>query len=172
MRKHIILFFSALLFLFACNEVQTPKGILANDVFTRLLADVHIIDGSLVNEVAADSLYKHGTGRYVQVFKQYHTDSATFKKTMQYYSHDNQTMIAIYEGVSKIVKKKTDSITAIQNAIANKEMLRLQKQAKDVEKAKKDKEKAALLDNAKKDAKTKRDSINNAVKSRSAKENN
>ena len=47
MRKHIILFFSALLFLFACDDNKETKGIIPRDQMVNLLVDVHLVDGSL-----------------------------------------------------------------------------------------------------------------------------
>ncbi len=70
MRKHIILFFSALLFLYACKGGNGNDGILKENVMTHLLADVHIVDGSLAMQIAGDSIYKNGTARYLHLFKQ------------------------------------------------------------------------------------------------------
>jgi putative heme degradation protein len=113
MRKHISLFFSALLFLGACKPGNTASGVIDRDMMVRLLVDVHIVDGSLSMQPNTDSLYKVGTGRYLFLFKQYHTDSAQFKKSMRYYTTQPETMLKIYDDVNKILQAKTDSLNMI-----------------------------------------------------------
>ncbi|MDB5002965.1 MAG: hypothetical protein JWQ34_1190 [Mucilaginibacter sp.] len=138
MRKHIFLFFSALLFLFACNQADDTKGIIKQDEMTRLLTDVHLVDGSLALQPNGDSLYKFGTGRYFYVFKQYHTDSGQFKKSVKYYSAHPEILLKIYDGVNTRLKAKADSM----NALVAKDNERIRRQAevaqKRVEKLRKD----------------------------------
>lgn len=110
MRKHIFLFFSALLFLFACKGSSDASGVIDRDGMVSLLVDVHIVDGSLATQPNADSLYKAGTGRYLLVFKQHHTDSAQFKKSMRYYSTQPEMMLKIYDDVNKKLQAKNDSL--------------------------------------------------------------
>jgi hypothetical protein len=113
MRKHIILFFSALLFLFACKGKSTD-GIIDKDEMIRLLADVHLVDGSLYDRAGLDTLYKYGTARYQYVFKKYHTDTAQFKRSMRYYTLDPEKLLVMYDAVADILQKKTDSINKIK----------------------------------------------------------
>jgi hypothetical protein len=113
MRKHISLFFSALLFLYACKGSGDASGVINSDDMVPLLVDVHLVDGSLATQGGADSLYKNGTGRYLLVFKQHHTDSAQFKKSMKYYATQAETMLKIYNEVNKILQAKNDSLAMI-----------------------------------------------------------
>jgi hypothetical protein len=113
MRKHIILFFSALLFLFACNMGNNTKGIIKEDEMVRLLTDIHIVDGSLYLQPMGDSLYKYGTGRYLLLFKQYHTDSAQFKRSMKYYTTQTDILMGMYDQVKKNLQIKIDSLNKV-----------------------------------------------------------
>jgi hypothetical protein len=113
MRKHIILFFSALLFLSACKPSDDSSGIIKQDDMVRLLVDVHVVDGYLALQPTNDSLYKYGTGRYLYLFKQYHTDSAQFKRSMKYYTAHDDVLVKMYEEVNKILQKKSDSVLAV-----------------------------------------------------------
>jgi hypothetical protein len=113
MRKHIILFFSALLFLYACKPGDDTSGIIKQDDMVKLLVDVHVVDGYLALQPNNDSLYKYGTGRYQYLFKQHHTDSAQFKKSMKYYASHDEVLVKMYEEVNKILQKKSDSILAV-----------------------------------------------------------
>ncbi|HEY9534987.1 MAG TPA: DUF4296 domain-containing protein [Mucilaginibacter sp.] len=144
MRKHIILFFSALLFLFACNDDKDTKGVLGRDDMVNLLVDVHLVDGSLTNQPNGDSLYLNGTGRYFYVFKQHHTDSAQFKKSVAYYVKHPDVMITMYDDVARILQAKLDSINALvaqDNEIKRK---RMEKQQKQAQKARRDSSSARM----------------------------
>ncbi|GAA4102707.1 DUF4296 domain-containing protein [Mucilaginibacter panaciglaebae] len=150
MRKHIILFFSALLFLFACNNDKDAKGVLGRDEMVNLLVDVHLVDGSLLNQPNGDSLYRNGTGRYFYVFKQHHTDSAQFRKSMAYYVSHPDVMIPMYDDIAKILQAKSDSINALvakDNEITRRRMERLQKKT---QKGKQDSSSDKMKDDAKK----------------------
>jgi hypothetical protein len=138
MRKHIILFFSALLFLFACKGSKKINGVIGEDVMIRLLADIHLVDGSLYNQAGADSLYKYGTDRYRYVFKKFHTDSAQFKKSMKYYTTQTDELLKMYDEVAKILQHKTDSLSKIRTQEAKKQREREAKLRKEAEKLQKD----------------------------------
>ncbi|MES2378817.1 MAG: DUF4296 domain-containing protein [Bacteroidota bacterium] len=113
MRKHIFLFFSALLFLYACKGSSDASGVIDRNEMVNLLVDVHLVDGSLATQPNADSLYKVGTGRYLLIFKQHLTDSAQFKKSMKYYATQPEIMLKIYDDVNKKLQAKNDSLAMI-----------------------------------------------------------
>jgi hypothetical protein len=138
MHKHIILFFSALLFLFACKSSNDTKGLLRKDVLVHLLVEVHMIDGSLATQTGGDSLYKYGTGRYDQLLKQYHTDSAQFKKSVKYYTTQPDELIKMYADINKILQAKSDSFAKVLAAETKRTTLIAQQKAKAHEKAKQD----------------------------------
>jgi len=116
MRKHIILFFSALLFLFSCKWDKTPDGILPPDKMVDLLTAVHIVDGSIYNiDPRPDSLYIRGKGKYIAVFKRFHTDSLQFNKSLKYYTFHPDQMETMYEKVVKNLQNKSDSINKLIN---------------------------------------------------------
>ena len=117
MRKHIFLFFLALIYLTACHN-DTPKGIIERDRMVKLMIDVHIVDGTIynINEPTADSLYKYGSDRYNKLFKSYQTDSAQFKKSFKYYSQQPQLMSEMYVDIMASLQAKSDSLAKIQAA--------------------------------------------------------
>ena len=114
MRKHIFLFFWALIFLYACNN--TPKGILDPHDMTQLMVDVHIADGSLstIDMPTGDSLYKYGFNRFIMVFKKHHTDSVQFKNSLKYYTLHSDKLELVYADVIKIMQAKLDSVNKLQ----------------------------------------------------------
>ena len=114
MRKHIILFFSALLFFVACKENKSTDGIIGQDKMVSLLTEVHIVDGSIYNITPhPDSLYKFGHGKYIALFKRFHTDSIQFKKSLQYYTTQPNLLETMYTQVLKNLENKRDSINKI-----------------------------------------------------------
>ena len=115
MHKYITLFFSVLLVLSACKGHKSPDSIIDRDRMTNLLTDVHIIDGSLYSVMQTpDTLYKYGLGKYLALFKAYHTDSAQFRKSVQYYALKPDELLIIYTQVQKNLQAKTDSLTKLQ----------------------------------------------------------
>jgi len=112
MRKYIILFFSGLLLLNACKKA--PEGIISPDVMTNLLTEVHLADGAIGNiPQIPDSIYKYGMGKYLEIFKKYHTDTAQFRKSYKYYTMHPDQMVSIYDAVLKKLTAKNDSVTAL-----------------------------------------------------------
>lgn len=137
MRKHIILFFSALLFLFACNDDKNTKDILDRRAMISLLVDLHLVDGALSNQSNMDSLYR-STGRYVYVFKQHHTDSGQFRKSVLYYTRQPDNFMKMYDDVVKILQAKSDSMNKIiakENEIKRKH---IEAEQRKLEKARRD----------------------------------
>lgn len=168
MRKHIILFFSALLFLSACKPAgDDTNGIIGQDDMVKLLVDIHLTDGYLATQPNNDSLFKYGTGQYEYIFKKHSTDSASFKKSFRYYTMHDEQMVKMYEEVTKVLQAKNDSLLAViskEQEINNK---RQEKEAKRIAKIKQDsiqKKFKEVLESVRKDsiARAKKDSIQKA----------
>jgi hypothetical protein len=115
MHKYITLFFSAALFLCACNGKSIPGDVLKPEAMAGILTEMHIIDGSLYNTMQVpDSLYKYGAGKYIAMFKRQHTDTAKFNRSMRYYATQPDKLLAIYDQVDIRIKSKTDSLAKVQ----------------------------------------------------------
>jgi hypothetical protein len=116
MRFYIILFFCSGCFFMSCSESSdAPKPLLTMPQTAQVLTDIHIVNGSLYNVTnQPDSILKHGMGLYLDVFKINHTDSATFRKSLQYYSLHPDVLLVIYEGVARRLNKKLDSLKKIK----------------------------------------------------------
>jgi len=134
MRKYIILFFSVFPFLFACNSGGSSGDVIPEDQMVAVLTAVHLADGRLINmSQAPDTLYKYGTSRYLAVFKQFHTDSAQFSRSYQYYSTEPEKFADMYDKVLKILQAKTDSLNkALNKESLARAKLQQQQQAKPV----------------------------------------
>ncbi len=138
MRKHIILFFSALLLLASCKGSLIGDDVIAKDKMVQMLTDIHIIDGSLTVYAANDSLYKYGTNRYALLFKKYGVDTAYFNKSLRHYIAKSDEIVAIYDSVNVVLKRKSDSIGRVQAKIIQLETRRMQAKTKAEQKRKAD----------------------------------
>ncbi|MDN5284568.1 MAG: hypothetical protein JWR38_842 [Mucilaginibacter sp.] len=124
MHKYLILFFLVTLFLGACKSNSIPNGIIKPDDMAGLLTEIHIIDGRLYSGLQTpDTLYKYGMGNYLAAFEKFHTDSAGFRKSMNYYSTNPDKISDIYDEVDKRIKALSDSV----NLISTKERRAAQK---------------------------------------------
>lgn len=118
MRKYITLFFLILIFLPACKGDRNSAAIISHDRMINLLTDVHIADGSLYEVMQSpDTLYKYGIAKYINLFKSYHTDTAGFRKSMDYYSKRPEELIVMYDQVLKNLKMKSDSLAKEQQKV-------------------------------------------------------
>ncbi|GAB2978757.1 hypothetical protein GCM10027049_12900 [Mucilaginibacter puniceus] len=96
---------------------NVPDGIIEPDEMTNLMVDVHLVDGSIqyIDFQEPDSLYKYGIKRYDNVFKQHHTDSLQFKKSLEYYSLHTKQLEEMYAEVTQILQAKNDSLNKIDS---------------------------------------------------------
>lgn len=82
---------------------------------TSLLTEVHLVDGRLSGVFqSGDSLTKYGSVRYDTLFKRYHTDSATFNKSVKYYASQPTEMAKMYDDILANLKFKSDSLNKLQ----------------------------------------------------------
>jgi len=89
----IVLIFS----LSACRQTAS-QGQLSKADMANLLTDIHLVDGYM-NTLPIDSSRKVVSGLYTELFKKYNTDSATFKKSLEFYSKDTKEYAEIYTKV-------------------------------------------------------------------------
>src|ERR1700761_6488983 len=156
MRKYKSLFFSVLLFLTACSGNTIPDKIIKPEQMTSLLMQIHVTDGTLYNiSQMPDSLYKYGTARYLALFKQFHTDSATFRKSYKYYSEHPELLNAMYDQITISLKQKVDSLTKIDQERIKRDTKRRADSIKKIPPAKR---RADSIKNAE-EAKKRQDSI-------------
>ena len=123
MRKYIILFFSGLLLMFSCKKA--PEGIIKPDAMANLLVQIHLADGAMAGiPQMPDSTYKYGMGRYLQIFKQFNTDSVQFRNSYAYYTRHPDNLVTIYDTVLRRLTYKSDSLLKIiakNNAVMMKD---------------------------------------------------
>jgi len=124
MLKYISLFFSVTVILSSCKGDKVPNDVIDPTRMVNLMTEVHIMDGGLYRiQQDPDTLYKYGIGKFVALFKKYHTDSVRFRKSLAYYTTQPFQLQKMYEQIQVILKQKSDSLNKIQfkpNAIPKK----------------------------------------------------
>lgn len=114
MRIYLVLFFLGLVGLTACKHRSVPPGIIPEDRMVKLLVQVHLADGTLYTmPQIPDTLYLHGMGRYLMLFKDFHTDSTQFKKSFRYYSSKPELITEMYDEIVKEMQSKSDSLNKL-----------------------------------------------------------
>ncbi len=117
MQKYNILFFSLILFCFACTGDKLPKGVIERNKMVALLTQIHIADGTLFTELQVpDTLYRRGFARYAAVLKNFHTDTNQFKKSMKYYCNQPELLAVMYDEITEKIKIVSDSLNKVNQA--------------------------------------------------------
>ncbi|PJJ84752.1 DUF4296 domain-containing protein [Mucilaginibacter auburnensis] len=134
MRKHLTLFFSALIFIASCKDNKGDTGVIDKNKMALILTDIHLVDGTMMMHGANDSIYKYGTNRYKQVFKKYGIDTALFNKSIKYYAGEPEQMVLIYDQIGKLLAAKIDSTGKVQSKQISAEARRNQAKTKAAQK--------------------------------------
>ena len=115
MRIYKYLFFLVTLAFAGCiNEETVPANIIQIDRMASLCAEIHQVDGSLMNgNQMPDSIYQRGMGTFILVFKKYQTDTAAFKKSYMWYTQHPKKLDEVYTNVQAILQKRVDSLTKL-----------------------------------------------------------
>jgi hypothetical protein len=131
MRFYLILFFCVSVFFISCSDKKIPDDVLPIHQMAALLTDIHIVDGSLYEvPQQMDTLTKHGLGMYMAVFKMHHVDTATFKRSINYYSSQPILLNQMYVGIEQRMQKKIDSLQKHKPKEDPKALLKLKMQHK------------------------------------------
>ncbi|MBN2597022.1 DUF4296 domain-containing protein [Labilibaculum sp.] len=96
-----ILFFficSAFIFLISCKENNKYTPQLNEDQFTKMLIDIHIIDGTLESQ----NIYRSGDNYrpshyYNSIFQKYNITREQFDSCVSFYSYDTKRFTQIYD---------------------------------------------------------------------------
>lgn len=147
MRNYNILFFFGVLFLYACGDnIKIPNDVIPKKQMVGLITQVHLIDGTMYNYPQnADTLYKKGMGRYLQLFKTYHTDTAQFKRSMVFYTTHSVMFNDMYDQVMVNLNARLDSLNNVRKQLAKadsiKNLVKFRKKQDSIKKAEADKAK-------------------------------
>ena len=98
--------------LYACGE-KLPEGIVPKSKMPALMLDVHLTDSELSSK-PIDSARMLFNSSYEAVFERHGIDSATFNRTIQYYSTRPTEFKAIYAEVAQHIDRSIKADEAIR----------------------------------------------------------
>ncbi|HKG05907.1 MAG TPA: DUF4296 domain-containing protein [Pedobacter sp.] len=87
-----------------------PGDVLRPDKMALLLHDIHVFDGYITNVTNIDTAKKVAAGYYNAIYKKYDTDSATYVRSLKYYTVHPKEMTQIYTKVTDQLKKEKNSL--------------------------------------------------------------
>ncbi len=99
MRASFFVLIPLILLLTSCFD-KRPAGILKEDQVTKLLTDVHMLDGYL-QTLPIDSSQKVIDTLYKQLFARYGLDSVAFERNLDYYYSDPLLTEKIYGNIQQ-----------------------------------------------------------------------
>ncbi|MBP6386203.1 MAG: DUF4296 domain-containing protein [Pseudarcicella sp.] len=93
--------------LIACKSNKEPDNLLPEDAMTQLLVDLHLLEAkvnvkSISNTDSSQFVFEHFKA---DVFKKNQTDTATFRKSYNYYVGKQETFLKIYKQVVLSIKE-------------------------------------------------------------------
>src|SRR5690606_16985440 len=96
----------------ACSD-KVPEDVVPQAQMEAILLDMHLADGQLAS-MMADSARVYRDAYYKAIFDRYAIDSATFERSIEFYSTRPGTMKTLYIGIEKQLEAYN---TAEQKAI-------------------------------------------------------
>ena len=106
--KNIIVAFAYVLLLQSCSrkEESVPEEIISPDSMVVIMVDVHLAEAAAnVNRINDSQRFSAGE-LYPLIFKTHHIDSATFRKSFDYYLNHPDKFNRIYEQVIAELSKQ------------------------------------------------------------------
>ncbi len=106
------IFFLILIILeIACQSDKTPEGIIPEDEFIRILAELHIADAVLTEKGLYDRKLKDSTESYYNyILVKHNMSRAKFDSSLLYYGKNTQHLNEMYDQVIAILKEKYNRI--------------------------------------------------------------
>ncbi|WP_226391041.1 DUF4296 domain-containing protein [Penaeicola halotolerans] len=116
--KRFFLVFLCTIFLLACKESKTPKGLVPSDKMVSVLIDIHLLESKLgmlsITRDSAQVLYKE---LEKEIFQKHQVEEAVYRRSFTYYMEDIQAMDKIYDAVIDSLSDENS-----KNKVNNKEL--------------------------------------------------
>ncbi len=119
-KEKIFILFCLSLFLISCQQGKAPKGIIEKEKMINVMVDFQITDSYLNQIPNQDTMKMQAHTRYNYIFKKYDIDSATFSKSLSYYSRQTEEFNKMFDGVLDSLNKmestvrRTDSLDRVR----------------------------------------------------------
>ena len=98
MRNSIL--FLLIAFTFSCNPGKTPEGIYEKETMVSVLIGLHMAEARVKSlELPPDSAMAYYLFQQGEIFEEYNIDTASYRKSFEYYSKEIGKLDEIYEEV-------------------------------------------------------------------------
>ena len=97
------------LLFFSCDEkIEKPNNLLSEEQMSQILAEVQIAEAKIgkMSFMSIDSSNLAYQNLEMRIFKKYNTDSATYKKSFNFYALQPEVWADIYSQVVKTLEAK------------------------------------------------------------------
>jgi hypothetical protein len=104
-----VLYFISIIILTACSkEVDIPGDIIGKQEMSQILIDIHLLEGKIKNlKIEGDTSFEFYDHFEKQIFANHQIDSASFKRSLNFYLANPQLMEQIYLPI-------VDSLTVLE----------------------------------------------------------
>lgn len=130
-------FFLLTFWLTACGSNTKPNDLIPEDKMAKILSEIHILEAQINNlhfQHEDSSVYVYQKMK-VKLLKTFELDSATFKRSFNYYTLNPDKMKGIYTEVKKLLEAKKKIIEDKKKLEDKKKQLLEEKKAKKMPKA-------------------------------------
>jgi len=112
--KYIILIFTSIIFIVSCSE---NNEIIEKDKLVIILSDLHKTNAILGDKKLLDvNLKKKKASYYNYFFKKHNITQAQFEKTIDYYSHNLQDYVLLYDEI--VLNLKNEELVYIEPSLS------------------------------------------------------
>ena len=104
------------IFLLVFSVTSCQVGILSEQTMAQIIAEIHLLEGSMSMANVARSDHKKREAFYNSIFEKHKTNAKQFEKSMVWYSKRPIRLQAIFEESEKILKQIEEKIKAAEEA--------------------------------------------------------
>ena len=105
----------------SCNSehVKIPSDILKQDKMAQVLADVQLVESTIIVRGDDEQLQSDSLNFYSEIFEKHEVDQETFEKSMKYYSLHPELLEGIYDEVIITLSERLAQLEGTQESEEN-----------------------------------------------------
>ena len=104
------------IFLLVFSTISCQKSILPEKTMAHIIADMHLLEGSMSMYGVFRTEYKKREAFYNSIFEKYNTNAKQFNESMAWYTKRPQKLEAVYAEADRILKKIEEEVKTAEQA--------------------------------------------------------
>lgn len=105
-----ILLAGLLLFVLSGCKSKIPKDVIPPDQMSKILYDIHVVDGYINVMPSQDSARKVASAYYKGIYKKFGIDSASYTHSMNFYQKNPEVMSEMYATIKADMEKEKTKV--------------------------------------------------------------